>query len=89
MLPFCGCESPADIQPFYRQCCRPMMRTIRLNLSYHNFSFIYFFSVFMLDAMTHIEHAQFGFAGPFLPGTCASRLAVMFPGFYVPFAPSC
>lgn len=34
--------------------------------------------------MTHIEHAQFGFAGLFLPGTCAGRLAVVFPGFSVP-----
>lgn len=34
--------------------------------------------------MTHIEHAQFWFAGLFLTGTCAGRLAVVFPGFSVP-----
>lgn len=33
--------------------------------------------------MTHIEHAEFGFAGLFLPRTCTGRLAVVFPGFSV------
>lgn len=35
--------------------------------------------------MTHIEHAQLGFAGPLLPRTCAGRFAVVFPGFSIPF----
>lgn len=39
--------------------------------------------IFSDDAMTHVEHAQLGFAGLFLTGTCASRFAVVLPGFAV------
>ena len=38
------------------------------------------------STLTHIEHAQFGLAGLFLPGTCTGRLAVVFPVFSIPFA---
>lgn len=38
--------------------------------------------------MAHIEHAQSGLAGLLLSGTCAGRLAVVFPGFSVPLPPT-
>lgn len=81
MSPFCGCESPAGIRPFYHQCCKPVGAVLTL----YNQKNKRFQETVHADAtnvtMTHIEHAQFRFAGLFLPGTCAGRLAVMLPRF--------